>query len=242
MASSGNYDELLPSDGGRARVWLWEPPLCFILGSFGLRSSPWRGESLRLTCSWPFFTIVLRPFRRARLRAQQVLSLAYEQRADEHIPRTLYRLTSTRVPSGCEERVAPFTRRQPVPVGYLRPARSGEATSRSTWRYVSAERRKAAGRLPSMSVKPYPGARSPTVSSLPDRSSTRGSAASAATARPRYSGDSVPLRSKGCAAWAAITRSVRMKPGASATAATPCGRSSRAMPNAMRMTAALATS
>ena len=49
-------------------------------------------------------------------------------------------------------------------------------------------------RLPSMSVKPYSSARSPAVRIFPDFSSTFGSAASATTARPAYSGDSVKFR------------------------------------------------
>src|SRR5438105_1625575 len=59
------YPLELPSDCGLARDWLCEPsPLCLILGSFGLRSSPCRGESILLTCSCPFLTMKAPPPRR----------------------------------------------------------------------------------------------------------------------------------------------------------------------------------
>src|SRR4051812_19813535 len=49
--------ELLPSDCGRARVWLPDPPFRLILGASGSRGSPCLGESILLTSSWPFLTM-----------------------------------------------------------------------------------------------------------------------------------------------------------------------------------------
>ena len=61
-------------------------------------------------------------------------------------------------------------------------------------------------------------------------------------ARPRYSGDSVWARSHGFSACAAMTRSVRMKPGATATAVTPRSRRSWAIEKAKRAMHAFAAS
>src|SRR5581483_3208636 len=48
--------ELLPSDCGRARVWLCDPVERRGFGLCGSRSSPCFGESILLTSSWPFLT------------------------------------------------------------------------------------------------------------------------------------------------------------------------------------------
>src|SRR5438067_7515969 len=49
--------ELLPSEGGRARVWLRDPVERLGFGPCGSRGSPCLGESILLTSSWPFLTI-----------------------------------------------------------------------------------------------------------------------------------------------------------------------------------------
>src|SRR5919197_2658747 len=105
---------------------------------------------------------------------------------------------------------------------------------------------KAGTRRPPTSVKPYSCARSPTRYTRPDFSITFGSAMRAATARPTYRGDSVPLRagtSRQCSSsvrYAARMNPVRIHPGETATAATPCGFRSFAIPNESRVIAALA--
>ncbi len=101
---------------------------------------------------------------------------------------------------------------------------------------------------PSTSVKPYSCASSPARNARPDFAITFGSVASATTARPTYSAVSVGARPgtdcqcSSSVLQAASTRSLRTKPGASATAATLCLRSSSAMPWTMRTTACLETS
>src|SRR5205823_1036744 len=95
------------------------------------------------------------------------------------------------------------------------------------------------GALPSVSVKPYSSARRAATCTVPVRSMTLGSEASAATARPTNSGDSELLRSIHAAA--SMTFSVLTSPGYSDTTATPCGASSTAMSADILSVAAFAT-
>src|SRR5436190_495943 len=91
---------------------------------------------------------------------------------------------------------------------------------------------------PLTSVKPYRAARSTTVRVAPECRATSGSAASAATARPTNSVDSVLAASSGVRSM----RSVCIQPGDTATAVTPAGASSAARPTGIRLTAVLITS
>ena len=80
-----------------------------------------------------------------------------------------------------------------------------------------------AGCVPSTSVKPHSRASSPVLYAPPLRRITSASVASATTARPAYLGDSELASSAADANRS--TRSVRVSPGYSASAAMPCALS-----------------